>query len=199
MMEQPKQNRGIHIGLVVGLSALILGSGGGTAWWMINSMQAPNSSSSILEEVKPIPSENNIPRAYWLKDTGNSLELVSTPVQMKTIGSSEEQLTLALKTVLETPAGPEMSSTIPPGTTVLSLEQKSDGIHLDFSQEFTTGGGSASMTGRLGQILYTATSLDPDAQVWLSVEGEPLEYLGGGGLEIQQPMTRAVYDQEFAL
>lgn len=198
-MEQPKQNRGIHIGLVVGLSALILGSGGGTAWWMLRSMQAPNSSSSILEEVQPTPSEQNTPQAYWIKDTGNTLELVSTPVQTKSLGSSEEQLTLALKTVLDSPADPQVSSTIPPGTTLLSLEEKSDGIHLNLSQEFTTGGGSASMTGRLGQILYTATSLDPDASVWLSVEGEPLEYLGGEGLEILQPMTRDLYDQEFAL
>lgn len=198
-MEQPKQNRGIHIGLVVGLSALILGSGGGTAWWMLRSMQAPNSSSSILEEVQPSPSEQNTPQAYWIKDTGNTLELVSTPVQVKTLGSPEEGLTLALKTVLESPVDPQVSSTIPPGTTLLSLEQKSDGIHLNLSQEFTTGGGSASMTGRLGQILYTATSLDPDVPVWLSVEGEPLEYLGGEGLEILQPMTRDLYDQEFAL
>jgi len=199
MMEQHKQNRGIHIGIVVGLSALILGTGGGTAWWMIRSMQAPNSSSSILEEVQPTPSENNTPQAYWLQDTGNALELVSTPVQMKAVGSSEEQLILALKTVLEAPADPEMASTIPPGTMLLSLEERADGIHLNISQEFTTGGGSASMMGRLGQILYTATSLDPEAPVWLSVEGEPLEYLGGGGLEIQQPMTREVYDREFAL
>lgn len=198
-MEQPKHNRGIHIGLVVGLSALILGSGGGTAWWMLRSMQAPNSSSSILEEVQSTPSEQNTPQAYWIKDTGNSLELVSTPVQIKSLGSSEEGLTLALKTVLESPVDPEVSSTIPLGTTLLSLEEKSDGIHLNLSQEFTTGGGSASMTGRLGQILYTATSLDPDAPVWLSVEGEPLEYLGGEGLEIPQPMTRDLYDQEFAL
>ncbi|MDJ1171352.1 GerMN domain-containing protein [Roseofilum sp. BLCC_M154] len=198
-MEQPKQNRGIHIGLVVGLSALILGSGGGTAWWMLRSMQAPNTSSSILEEVQPTPSEQNTPQAYWIKDTGNALELVSTPVQIKSLGSSQEQLTLALKTVLESPVDPEVSSTIPLGTTLLSLEEKSDGIHLNLSQEFTTGGGSASMTGRLGQILYTATSLDPDAPVWLSVEGEPLEYLGGEGLEIPQPMTRDLYDQEFAL
>lgn len=198
-MEQPKPNRGIHIGLVIGLSALILGSGGGTAWWMLRSMQAPNSSSSILEEVQSTPSEQNTPQAYWIKDTGNSLELVSMPVQIKSLGSSEEGLTLALKTVLESPVDPEVSSTIPLGTTLLSLEEKSDGIHLNLSQEFTTGGGSASMTGRLGQILYTATSLDPDAPVWLSVEGEPLEYLGGEGLEIPQPMTRDLYDQEFAL
>ncbi|MDJ1183374.1 GerMN domain-containing protein [Roseofilum casamattae] len=198
-MEHPKENQGIHIGIVIGLSALILGTGGGTAWWLIDSIQSPNTSSSILEQVKPSQTEEKGLQAYWLSDTGNSLELASTPVQTKAGGSSEELLSLALQAVLQSPEPDKLASTIPAGTQLLSVEQKSDGIYLNLSREFTEGGGSASMTGRLGQVLYTATSLEPSAPVWISVEGEPLEYLGGGGLEVQQPMTRELYDSEMAL
>ncbi len=199
-MEEPKQDRGIHIGIVIGLSALILGAGGWTAWWMINSIKTPNASSSIQEQVqKPTPAQKG-PQAYWVKDTGNSLELVATAVQIKTASSSEDLLTSALKALLETsPTDPEVVSAIPSGTELLSLEQKPDGIHLDFSEEFTSGGGSASMTSRLGQVLYTATSLDPNAPVWIRVAGQPLETLGGEGLAIPQPITRAFYEEELAL
>jgi len=42
---------------------------------------------------------------------------------------------------------------------------QNDGIHVDLSQEFTTG--SASMSSRVAQVLYTATSLQPNAKVWI--------------------------------
>jgi spore germination protein GerM len=74
-----------------------------------------------------------------------------------------------------------------------------DGIHVDLSQGFRTGGGTASMTGRVAQVLYTATSLDPDAPVWLSVEGKPIDSIGGEGLMLEQPLTRKRFKQDFSL
>jgi spore germination protein GerM len=70
---------------------------------------------------------------------------------------------------------------------------------VDLSQEFTAGGGSASMTGRVAQILYTATSINPNTNVWIDVEGKRLEVLGGEGLVLDQPLTRQNFEKNFDL
>lgn len=93
----------------------------------------------------------------------------------------------------------KLTSTIPVGTKLLSTKILADGIHVDLSKEFTQGFGATSMIGRLGQVIYTATEGDPNAQVWITVEGKKLEVFGDVGVEIRQPITRQTYDQDFPI
>ncbi|MFN7850861.1 MAG: GerMN domain-containing protein, partial [Dolichospermum sp.] len=90
-------------------------------------------------------------------------------------------------------------TTIPQGTQLLGLKAENNDIHVNLSANFTTGGGSTSMMGRVGQVVYTATSLNPKAKVYIEVNGKPLEVLGGEGVELQQPLTRESFQKNYPL
>lgn len=137
---------------------------------------------------------------YWLKVAQDKLELAPAKItSQKPTDKPEEQLTIALERLLKGPANADVASSIPEGTKLNTVAVKADGVHLDLNQAFTVGGGSTSMQGRLGQVIYTASSLNPTESVWISIDGEPLTVLGGEGLEVSQPMTRKEFQEEFSL
>lgn len=113
----------------------------------------------------------------------------------------DAQVKAAFDTLLSKTGDPEQEAftTIPEGTQLLEATVEADGVHVNLSSEFQAGGGSASMMGRLGQVIYTATAFDADAPVWISVEGKPLTLLGGEGLEVSQPITRQGFEDSFSL
>jgi spore germination protein GerM len=107
-----------------------------------------------------------------------------------------------MQKLLAAPPGEDLSSTIPKGTKLRSLAVQSDGVHVDLSKEFRSGGGSTSIIYRMAQVIYTATSLNPDGKVFVSIEGQPIDRrhsLGGEGLILRQPTTRAQFLTDFPL
>ena len=139
-------------------------------------------------------------QVYWLTAQDNEYGLTASSIDLGDGNlSDQEKLQKVLGRLLQGPANANVSSAIPDQTKLNTVSIKTDGVHVDISKEFTTGGGSQSMQGRLGQIIYTASSLNPKVGVWISIDGEPLEVLGGEGLLVSQPMTRAEFDKEFSL
>jgi len=191
--------------VVAGISAAVLAAAG-AAWWAMNSVNPPTTPppvTSTTPTAAPPPVVQATPeqqqaQVYWLKDTNSHLELVPESV---TVAAAQPDAILktAFDNLLAGPRDTASSSTIPAGTKLRSVNVMQDGVHVDLSQEFTTGGGSASMTSRVAQVLYTATALQPNAQVWINVEGKPLTLLGGEGLEMSQPMTRQSFQENFTL
>ncbi len=142
-------------------------------------------------------------QVYLVEAQDNKIQLVGRPVaSTKTTNQNpKESLEEAFNRLLSGSTGADagVSSSIPQGTKLRSLAVKNDTVSVDLSKEFTSGGGTASMQSRLGQVIYTATSLNPKAKVYISVEGKPLTELGGEGLTIDQPMTRQSFDADFQL
>ncbi|MGG6267961.1 GerMN domain-containing protein [Leptolyngbya sp. AN03gr2] len=210
-----EHQRRFPVGIVVGLSTLVVATGSATAFFTWQNAQKSQPVQVAAESPQAIPpqsapaapstSQNSIQptiektaQVYWLKNSATDLELVPVAVKVKSADREEALLTTAVNNLLSDAPDKDLITGIPKGTTLRSLKVKSDAVYVDLSKAFVSGGGSLSMTGRLGQILYTATSLNPSAKVYLSVEGEPLTVLGGEGLMVDQPLTRSQFEQDTA-
>ena len=125
-------------------------------------------------------------RAYFLRD-----EAVG-PVARAAEGDAVAEA--AMEGLLDGPTSGEaevgFTTTVPEGTELLGVTIDDGVATVDLSEEFTSGGGSASMMGRVAQVVYTLTQFDTVEAVELEVEGEQLTELGGEGMLLEEPQTR---------
>jgi spore germination protein GerM len=201
-MQDQQNTRRIPLGVIAGISVALLGLGGGAAWLALNSNNSTtlNPTQTAPNPVKQTQQINEQKtQVYWVNDVNNKIQVVPSTITLKAGQNKSEILEATLTSLLDGPTNKTSTTTIPQGTQLRKVTLEADGVHVDLSKQFTTGGGSASMTGRLAQILYTASSLDPNTKVWISVEGKPLEYLGGEGVEVEQPLTRENFKKNFGI
>ncbi|MEM7592867.1 MAG: GerMN domain-containing protein [Cyanobacteria bacterium P01_A01_bin.83] len=207
-MQDRHKNRFSLTALAV-ITGIILAAGGGIAWWAKSSLEQkaevnqPNPAPIVKPEIpntpKPI-TEEKVVEICWIDPKGESIKLVTNKMTFAKSVKSEQILTTALSTLFTPPPEDSTYTTaIPQGTKLLDITTDKSGIHLDLSGEFVSGGGSASMSSRLAQVIYTATSSDNSRPVWISVEGKPLTSLGEEGIIVSQPMTRDDFKDNFTL
>ncbi|HEX4867731.1 MAG TPA: Gmad2 immunoglobulin-like domain-containing protein [Acidimicrobiales bacterium] len=129
-------------------------------------------------------------RAYFLRD-----EKVG-PVAREATGVNVAAD--AVTGLLEGPSAQEaeigFTTAIPEGTELLGVDIAGGVATVDLSEEFGTGGGSLSMMSRVAQVVFTLTQFPTVDSVAFSMEGEPVTALGGEGLLLEAPQTRADWE-----
>jgi germination protein M len=144
-------------------------------------------------------------------ETGTETEPPASTVTYQVWFANDEGLFVSYRTGPATPrvgtaaleallAGPDsfeegygLRTAIPDGTQLLGLSIDDGIARVDLTSEFETGGGSASMQARLAQVVYTITQFPTVKGVVFSLDGEPIEVLGGEGIIIDHPLTRRDY------
>ncbi|MGH3023866.1 MAG: GerMN domain-containing protein [Gaiellaceae bacterium] len=129
-------------------------------------------------------------QVWWANDDGL---FVSYRTQARTprVGTAAIEAVLEGPTELEQDNG--LSTAVPEGTQLLGLTIDDGIARVDLTSEFESGGGSASMQTRLAQIVYTITQFPTVEGVLFSLDGEPIDVLGGEGVVIDHPLTRQDY------
>lgn len=122
-----------------------------------------------------------------------------SPVR-RTIESTPAVARAALTELLDGPTADEraagLSTAIPRGTTLRDISL-SDGVAtVDLDGTFDDGGGSASMLGRVAQIVATLTRFPTIDRVAFRIDGAPVEAVGGEGVVVDPPVGRGAIEEQ---
>lgn len=117
-----------------------------------------------------------------------------SPVR-RSVQASPAAARAALEALLDGPTTEEraggLASAIPDGTTLLDVSLADGVATVDLSGAFDEGGGSASMLGRVAQVVATLTRIPTVERVAFRLDGEPAETIGGDGVVVDPPPGRA--------
>lgn len=109
------------------------------------------------------------------------------------VPSGEDKLKYAINELLKGPSIVEKStgaySEIPKTTKLLGIKQTKDKVIIDFSSDFQYGGGTDSVYSRMMQLIKTAINNTENKKIYLYLDGEQVNVIGGEGLMISQPLT----------
>ncbi len=132
---------------------------------------------------------------YFVRDGGTTFTLESVFRQTRS-GASDVEATSrrALAALVDGPTSEERArglvSEVPRDVTVHDVRLRGRLLEVDMGGAFASGGGSASMFGRLYQVMYTLTHPNDVDEVALFLDGQPLRVLGGEGLMVDHPWSR---------
>jgi spore germination protein GerM len=88
----------------------------------------------------------------------------------------------------------DLSSAVPAATRAHGVTIADGVATVDLSEDFASGGGSASMLARLGQLVFTLTRFPGVDAVALELDGQPVDVFSAEGLVLDGPLTRAWFD-----
>ena len=104
----------------------------------------------------------------------------------RTVPNTRAVATAAVRELLSGPAPDEtgLLTMIPAGSQLLGITIDGNVATVDLTGTFESGGGSASMLGRLAQLVFTATQFPTVDAVRLRLDGKPVDSIGGEGVVV---------------
>jgi len=144
-----------------------------------------NTETETKKDVEPPKVQKNKLTCYFYSNSGK-LTPLAREINLKP--TLDNLLTLLLKgpTIQESKQG--YYSEIPQNVSLISITQKNNSVIVNLGSNFGNGGGSQSIENRIKQLSKTIKAFMPNKDIYLYIDGKEVEYLGGDGVYIKQPL-----------
>jgi hypothetical protein len=130
---------------------------------------------------------------YFLRD-GKVAPVRRTVPATTAVARAAMRALLAGPTETERDAG--LVSAIPEGTSLRDIALADGVATVDLDGRFDEGGGSASMLGRVAQVVATLTRFSTVRRVRFRLDGDPVDAIGGEGVVVAPPVGRLEIEQQ---
>lgn len=79
---------------------------------------------------------------------------------------------------------------IPAGASIINITERPDRVIVNLTSAFVNGGGTESLYKRLYQLIKTV-KLNSDIPVYLYIDGQQADVVGGEGIMLSQPLSNS--------
>ena len=160
----------------------------------------PGPTSKPAPSATPAPAGTTTVRVYYFLgsfvDNAGLVPVLRQVPKTQSVGAAAIAALLAGPDADELGARPAMYTVIPAATRFLGLHIDAGVATVDLSREFESGGGSASVLGRLAQVVYTLTQFPSVTGVRFELDGEPVTVFSGEGVLLDAPVDRSDYTDQ---
>lgn len=117
---------------------------------------------------------------------------------VRAVAYDESPLTETIRALINGPTGSELTegllTLIPSGTELISAHVENGVAFLNFNRSFRFNPmGAEGTVAQLQQIIYSSTEFPTVLRVQFLIEGEQLDYVGGDGIYIGEPLGRDAF------
>jgi len=180
-------------GLVVVITGVVAACSGsaGVAGPVPTPAASPAPSAAPTSTPSTSPAATTTVRVYLFAPdlAGGDAHLVPA---VRTVPATRAVAAAAVRELLAGPVPAEhgLETMIPAGTQLLGITIDGRVATVDLTGSFESGGGSASMLGRLAQLVYTVTQFPTVDTIRLRLDGQPVESIGGEGVMVGAGLGR---------
>ena len=152
-------------------------------------IEIPSVDIEVTEQVKA--------RLFFIKFVDE--QRIVTKSALRSVAASKSPLTIAIQTLLAGPLASELSNDmltlIPKDSELIGARIDNSVAYLDFNEAFRFNTlGIDGYRAQMEQIVYTATEFPTVDKVQILIEGQRVDYLGGEGFWIGNPLGREDFE-----
>lgn len=131
---------------------------------------------------------------YFIGKNGSNEEIYKAVKRVYNKDVDGSKISFAIHALISGPVPDEIKhgvyTEIPSGTRVIKITETSDRVIVNLNSEYVNGGGADSLYKRLYQLIKTA-KLNSSLPVYLYIEGQMADVIGGEGIMLSQPLSNS--------